>query len=99
MKFKELFEGITETHYEKENNIKVVGKEIVFDTIDIKLISVKKSTGEVGLIIAYKPSTKYDDWTYWYPSGNQQKHLLLIAKTLLEVDNDNCKFWVENNEN
>ena len=93
MNFKEIFDKLDKTNFEIENNIKVISKEIILDTGDIKLIKLGKSTKEFGLIIIYKNSTKYDTWTYWNPSGNQQKQLLLIAKILLEIDNHNSQFW------
>ena len=99
MKFEEAFNMIKETNYEIENNIKVLNKEIILDTIDIKLVKVDKSTGEFGLCILYKNSIKMDNWSWWYPSSNQQKQLLLIGKLLLQIDSHNSKFWGKNNEN
>lgn len=93
--FNELFEEVAGrgTNYEIAQGIKVINKEIIIDTEDIKLAKIEKSTGEIGLCIFYRSSTKIDNWVYWYPSANQQKQLLGIAQLLNKVDEHNKQFW------
>jgi len=96
--FKKIFDMIRQTTYERNNNITIISKEIIseVDCEDIKLIKVKKSTGEFGICIIYKTSKTYDNWIYWYPTKNQQEVLPHVAKILKDIDIHNKQFWGNN---
>jgi len=81
------------TNYEKEHNIRILGKSVILDTPDLKLVEIQKSDNQCGLTIFFKNSTKYDIWKFWQPSGAQQKVLPTIAEMLLKADDKNRPYW------
>jgi hypothetical protein len=81
------------TNYEKEHNIGILNKTVIFDTPDLKLVAIKKTDNQSGITIFFKNSTKYDIWKFWQPSGEQLKSFPSITKILYVTDQDNSKFW------
>ncbi len=91
----ELIEGIYRTQFEKDNGItqeeKIIIPELSND--DIKVILVKKSTGEYGLVLALKVSKRKGGWQKVYPYETVIEKFPDIHKKYKEIDEYNKQFW------
>ena len=84
-----------QTMYEKEHNIKVVKKEIVYDSPMFKIILLHKSSGDIGMKTAYKLSKIKDVWHFFYLYEEQIFTLPKILEVYKEVDMNNKKNYLE----
>jgi len=89
----EKIDMIKQTPYERDYNITITKKEIIEDWGDLKVLAVRKSNGETGLVILFKPSKSSELWDNWYPSDNQMKHLNKIHELYKNQDKHNSQFW------
>ncbi len=93
MNFKEAFDWIKQTNYERENNISILNKRIILDKVDIKLIAMDKSTGEIGLVVIYRNSVRKDNWSVWYPSESQMEAIEELKVYYDKINKENSKRW------
>jgi len=93
MNYEEAFNKINQTNYEREKGINIISREVVVDGEDIKLIKVGKSDNQFGYCILYKTSINKDFWSWWYPSGKQQKLLPKISEIIQNADKHNSQHW------
>jgi len=99
----ELIDGIYRTQFEKDNGITQTEKLILpeLSNEDIKVILVKKSTGEYGLVLALKVSKRKGGWQKVYPYEEVVMKFPNIYKKYLEIDKHNKiakEKWKKENE-
>lgn len=91
----ELMESIYQTKYEKENNITIVGTEIVpeLSNDEIKVVLVNKSNGEQGLVLGFLISRRQGGWQKVMAYDTQLKKFPEIYEKYKEVDANNREIW------
>ena len=97
----ELINSIYQTNFEKEKGIEITDKIIISELSNnkLKVILIKKSNGEFGLVLAFLTSKKNGSWNKIYPYEEQIKNFPKIFEKYLEINNINKKIWSKRYEN
>lgn len=93
--------NINETNHEIKYGIKITMREIIpeMSNEQIKVILLKKSTGEFGVALIFLFSKKLDGWFIVYPYEKAIGVFLDIYHKYIEIDNHNKQFWKKNENN
>ncbi|MDD5340104.1 MAG: hypothetical protein PHV13_02535 [Candidatus ainarchaeum sp.] len=88
--FEEVLEFIGKpTHHERKHGITANEKSVIFDTPDLKVVTIKKSDNTKSFYIVFKNSVGNDVWKFWIPSETQAKMLCRLEQLYNEVNKSN----------